>query len=99
MFNAILPLLFSLLSCAYAAPLTAQKADGPIGLHVGGGIVGFLVLVLDVIVWIEVLQSTRPISHKLLWALLVFIFPIVGVIIYFLFSNRKAHMGGYEAIP
>lgn len=51
MFNAILPLLFSLLSRAYAAPLTAQKADGPIGLHVGGGIVGFLVLVLDVIVW------------------------------------------------
>ncbi|KAI6840347.1 hypothetical protein KC340_g2769 [Hortaea werneckii] len=66
----------------------------------GGGIVGFIVLVLDVIVWMEVLQSNRPVSHKVLWCVLVFIFPIVGIIIYWLFSNREAHKSnaGYEPI-
>ncbi|KAI7159022.1 hypothetical protein KC349_g4454 [Hortaea werneckii] len=66
----------------------------------GGGIVGFIVLVLDVIVWMEVLQSNRPVSHKVLWCVLVFIFPIVGIIIYWFFSNREAHKpnAGYEPI-
>ncbi len=50
---------------------------------------------------VEVLQSTRPVLNKLLWALLAFIFPIGGVIIYFIFANRNAHRpgAGYQAIP
>ena len=47
----------------------------------------------------EVLKSTRPASHKILWCLLVFIFPIVGVIIYYLFSDRRSHRSDYEALP
>jgi hypothetical protein len=49
---------------------------------------------------VEVIQSTRPVSHKLLWSLLVFLFPIGGIIIYWLFSNRTGHKpsGGYEPI-
>lgn len=47
---------------------------------------------------VEVLRSDRPVSHKLLWCVLVFIFPLVGIIIYWLFSNREAHKGGYESI-
>jgi hypothetical protein len=48
---------------------------------------------------VEVLQSNRDVPHKVLWALLVFIFPIGGMIIYWLFSNRAAHnRGGYEVI-
>jgi hypothetical protein len=50
---------------------------------------------------VEVIKSSRPPSHKLLWSLLVFIFPIGGLIIYWLFSNRAAHNNGsgYEALP
>lgn len=49
---------------------------------------------------VELIQSNRPISHKILWAVLVFLFPIVGAIIYFLLSNRQEHKaGGYEPIP
>lgn len=50
---------------------------------------------------VEVIKSSRPPSHKLLWSLLVFIFPIGGLIIYWLFSNRAAHNSGsgYEALP
>ncbi|KAI1825699.1 hypothetical protein F4861DRAFT_162147 [Xylaria intraflava] len=64
----------------------------------GGGIVGFIVLLLDLIVFIEVLKSNRPPAKKLLWCLIVFLFPIIGMAIYFLFSNREAH-NTYEPLP
>ena len=46
---------------------------------------------------VEVLKSNRPPMDKLLWCVLVFIFPFIGVLIYWLFSNRKAH-NTYEPI-
>jgi len=64
-----------------------------------GGIIGFIVLILDIIVFMEVLQSNRPPLNKVLWCLLVFLFPIVGMVVYWLFSNREGHRsGGYESI-
>jgi len=49
---------------------------------------------------VEVIKSNRPASHKLLWSLLVFIFPIGGLLIYWLFSNRESYnSGGYETLP
>ncbi|PSN70973.1 hypothetical protein BS50DRAFT_598093 [Corynespora cassiicola Philippines] len=79
-----------------AAPVTTQSTawQGP----TGGGIVGFIVLVLDIIAWVEIVKSNRDTVNKVIWALVVFLFPVVGMIIYYLFSNRKAH-NTYEAIP
>jgi len=50
---------------------------------------------------VEVIKSNRPPLSKLLWSLLVFFFPIGGLIIYWLFSNRAEHNSGsgYEALP
>ncbi|KAH9908837.1 hypothetical protein F4778DRAFT_714191 [Xylariomycetidae sp. FL2044] len=96
-------LQFCLAALAFAAPiadetLTTTEA-APWQYGTGGGVLGFIVLILDIIVWIEVLKSNRPPSHKLLWCLLVFLFPVVGIIIYWLFSNRAAHnSGGYEPL-
>ncbi|KAI7512461.1 hypothetical protein KC347_g2456 [Hortaea werneckii] len=100
----VLFLQLALAMLTFAAPVaneptfSAQSDAWQYGT--GGGIVGFIVLVLDVIVWMEVLQSNRPVSHKVLWCVLVFIFPIIGIIIYWLFSNREAHKpnAGYEPI-
>jgi len=66
----------------------------------GGGVVGFIVLILDIIVWIEVLKSNRPPLSKVIWCLVVFLFPIIGLVVYWLFSNRDAHNSGsgYESI-
>ncbi|KAI0017455.1 hypothetical protein F4780DRAFT_755516 [Xylariomycetidae sp. FL0641] len=88
---------------AFAAPIADETftttSQNPWQYGAGGGVLGFIVLVLDIIVWIEVLKSNRPTSHKLLWCLLVFLFPVVGIIIYWLFSNRAAHnSGGYEPV-
>jgi hypothetical protein len=47
---------------------------------------------------VEIIKSKRPVVNKVLWALVVFLFPVVGMIIYYLFSNREAH-NTYEPIP
>jgi hypothetical protein len=120
MFRAFLTVLLQLwlLAAANAAP-TAAVTTNP-HFHawhygLGGGVFGFLVLVLDIIVFsklrprggcrrvtnmaaVEVLQSNRSVLGKVLWCLLVFLFPIGGMIIYWLFSNRRAHARGYETI-
>ncbi|KAF7680636.1 hypothetical protein GT037_002287, partial [Alternaria burnsii] len=99
MMNLVLALLLqlSMFMLAEAAPMTVQSAK-PWQAGTGGGIIGFIVLVLDIIAWIEIFKSNRPVPNKVLWALVVFLFPVVGMIIYYLFSNRQAH-NTYEPIP
>jgi len=93
-------LSLSLFSLAAAAPITAESHGNPWQYGAPGGVVGLIVLILDIIVFIEVLPSNRPVVDKVLWCLLVLFFPIGGMIIYWLFSNRAAHRtGGYEIIP
>ncbi|KAI0391040.1 hypothetical protein F5Y17DRAFT_442316 [Xylariaceae sp. FL0594] len=93
-----------LASWALAAPIaddavaTTTTAATPWQYGAGGGILGFIVLVMDLIVFVEVLKSNRPVPNKLIWCLVVFLFPVVGMIVYFLFSNRKAH-NTYEPLP
>ncbi|CDS07679.1 hypothetical protein LRAMOSA01628 [Lichtheimia ramosa] len=66
--------------------------------YTGGGLIGLIILILDLIVIFEVINSTRSIQGKIGWSLLVFFFPVVGIIIYFLFSNRAEYNAHYEAI-
>ena len=93
-----------LAALAMAAPVAqqieAQKTDAW-QYGTGGGIIGLIVLILDIIVFIEVIKSNRPPVNKLLWSLLVFFFPLGGLIIYWLFSNRASHnsSSGYETLP
>ncbi|KAI9496893.1 hypothetical protein BDB00DRAFT_807706 [Zychaea mexicana] len=51
-------------------------------LSYSGGAVGLLILILDLIVIFEVLNSNRSTGGKVGWSLLVFFFPIVGIILY-----------------
>ncbi|KAF6810436.1 hypothetical protein CPLU01_15309 [Colletotrichum plurivorum] len=105
--NLISSLLFQLFFAllAAAAPvsdptLSATGHGNTWQYGTGGGIIGFVVLVLDIIVFIEVLKSDRSVGSKVLWCLVVFLFPIIGMVIYWLFSNRAAHnsRSGYEAV-
>jgi hypothetical protein len=38
--------------------------------------------------------------HKLIWCLVVFLFPVIGLIAYYLFSNRSSYQrgSGYETL-
>ncbi|KAI7865676.1 hypothetical protein BDF14DRAFT_1822252 [Spinellus fusiger] len=67
-------------------------------LSYGGGLLGLIVLVLDLIVIFEVINSNRDIAGKLGWSLLVFFFPVGGIILYFLFSSRSIHAAHYNPI-
>ncbi|KAK6077431.1 hypothetical protein SCUP234_05969 [Seiridium cupressi] len=91
-----------LATLAFAAPVADEfsaSSSNTWQYGTGGGIIGFVVLILDIIVFIEVLQSNRPPLHKVLWCLVVFLFPIVGMVIYWLFSNRQSHKAGsYEPL-
>ncbi|KUI54991.1 Cardiolipin synthase [Cytospora mali] len=94
-----------LATIAIAAPvaqdITASTANNSWQYGTGGGVIGFIVLILDIIVFIEVLKSNRPPASKVLWCLVVFLFPIVGMVVYWLFSNRGEHNSGgsYEPLP
>ncbi|TGO27709.1 hypothetical protein BPAE_0038g00550 [Botrytis paeoniae] len=95
-------LQFFFFALAFAQPIETAGHGNAWKYGSGGGVIGFIVLILDIIVFIEVLKSNRPPSHKLLWCLVVFLFPILGLVVYWLFSNREAHnsgSGSYEAIP
>ncbi|KAF8952597.1 hypothetical protein BGZ52_005141 [Haplosporangium bisporale] len=63
-----------------------------------GGFLGLVVLILDLIAIFEVINSNRSVTAKLLWSLLIFLFPILGLVLYFLFGGREEHNSGYEVI-
>lgn len=49
---------------------------------------------------VEIFKSNRSPANKVVWSLIVFLFPVVGMIIYYIFSNRASHNNSdYEAIP
>lgn len=50
-------------------------------------LLAILVVVLDIIAIISVLFGTGAIGHKVLWIVLVLIFPVVGMILYYLLGR------------
>tara|TARA_R110001592_G_scaffold363393_1_gene687185 strand:+ start:28237 stop:28407 length:171 start_codon:yes stop_codon:yes gene_type:complete len=49
-----------------------------------GGILGFIVLVLDIWAIVRVVQSGASVGAKVLWSLLIIILPVIGLIIWYL---------------
>ncbi len=73
-------LLLSFSSLALAAPF--------FGIGYGGGIIGLIIFILDIIAIIEVLGSGRPTGEKLLWVLIILFLPLVGLILYYLLGRK-----------
>ncbi len=55
----------------------------------GSGIVGLIILIADIYAIVMILQSSVKSIEKLLWALLVLLLPLVGVIIWYLLGPGK----------
>ncbi len=53
------------------------------------GCCGLIILILDIIAIVEVAGSHRTLRGKLLWALFIVFFPILGLIIYYVFAQRN----------
>ena len=53
------------------------------------GLVGLIVLVLDIIAIIDAVKSSMDKGKKALWIILILILPIVGLILYYLVGKKK----------
>jgi hypothetical protein len=53
------------------------------------GLIGLVVLVLDIIAIVDVVKSSMDTGKKVLWILLVLILPVIGMILYFLLGKKK----------
>lgn len=56
-------------------------------------IFGLLIAVLDIVALFDVLFSQRPLVEKLLWAIVILMLPLLGLILYLLIgrSSRSDH--------
>ncbi len=54
------------------------------------GLFGLIVLVLDIVAIIDILGGRGSATHKLLWFVVVFFLPVVGMILYFLIGKNRA---------
>ncbi len=54
----------------------------------GLGCCGFIILILDILALIEVVGSNQSTGNKVLWALIIIFFPILGLILYHFFGRK-----------
>lgn len=55
-----------------------------------GGLIGLVILVLDVIAILNVVKSGWDTGKKALWIVLILILPVIGLILYYLVGNKSA---------
>ncbi|MBF0523184.1 MAG: PLDc N-terminal domain-containing protein [Candidatus Omnitrophica bacterium] len=53
-----------------------------------GGILGLLVLVLDIIAIVDVLKSFKDTGKQALWIILIILLPVIGMVLYFLIGKK-----------
>ena len=53
------------------------------------GLVGLVILVLDIIAIVDLFKSAKDMGKKVLWLILILILPLVGMVIYFLLGRKK----------
>ncbi len=51
------------------------------------GLIGLVILVLDIIALVSILGAGKPVTWKLLWALVVLLLPVIGMILYFVIGK------------
>ncbi len=58
------------------------------GIEVGG-LLGLIVLVLDIWAIINVFQSSASTGSKVLWIVLILVLPVIGFILWFLLGPKS----------
>jgi hypothetical protein len=54
-----------------------------------GGILGLLILVLDIIAIVDALKSSMDTGKKALWIVLILVLPVIGMVLYFLIGKKQ----------
>ena len=58
-----------------------------------GGILGLIILILDVWAIVNIAQSSASTGYKVLWIVLVLLLPVVGLILWLLLGPRTGRVG------
>ncbi|MBU1727096.1 MAG: PLDc N-terminal domain-containing protein [Candidatus Omnitrophica bacterium] len=53
------------------------------------GLIGLVVLILDIVAIVDLFKSSLDTGKKILWLILILILPLVGMILYFLIGKKK----------
>jgi hypothetical protein len=54
------------------------------------GILGLIVLALDIIAIVDVAKGSGDIGKKVLWIVLILLLPVLGMILYFLLGRSAS---------
>lgn len=52
------------------------------------GLLGLIVLILDIIAIVDVLKSGLDTAMKIVWILVILLLPVIGMILWFLIGKR-----------
>ena len=61
-------------------------------MAIGSGLIGLVILVLDIWAILTILRSGESPGAKLVWILLVVILPLIGLIIWLIAGSRGGRM-------
>ncbi len=54
-----------------------------------GGLLGLVILVLDIVAIIDAVKSSLETSKKVLWIILILLLPVIGLVLYYLVGRKK----------
>lgn len=55
----------------------------------GGGLLGLIILILDIYAIIKTVESNAGTGSKVLWIVIIVLLPILGLILWFLLGPKK----------
>lgn len=58
-------------------------------IGIGGGLLGFIVLILDIYAIIKIVGSGASTLKKLIWVLIVLFLPVIGLIAWFILGPKS----------
>ena len=53
------------------------------------GILGLVILVLDILAIVDCIKSNKSGGQKALWIILILVLPLVGLVLYYLVGKKK----------
>ncbi len=54
-----------------------------------GGLLGLIILILDVWAILKIVQSSRDDTNKIVWIVVIIVLPVIGLLLWLLLGNRK----------
>ncbi len=51
-------------------------------------LIGLVILVLDIIALVDIFKSSKDTTMKVIWALVILLFPLIGMVLYYLIGRK-----------